>query len=258
MLVQKKASKKIHIRVSQTTREMEQETPEDTDSAQQKVSAKSEAGDDANDEGEKAELEGKEELAEAYQLQVAEEMAKEIKKKIRKKLKEQLTYFPSDTLLHDDKLGSEKRKKKKKVPVPSKPEKSTSDVCDNAAEDEQKKECSLETATPGSHPDDEIRSAEKKGDSNMPETRKPKPKKTKKKTKAGLVEKEDMNGDGVHEITSRDSPVHPKCLLDDDLVMGVYIHRTDRLKADFMISHPMVKIHVVDEHTGQYVKKDDR
>lgn len=67
-----------------------------------------------------------------------------------------------------------------------------------------------------------------------------------------------MNGDGVHEITSRDSPVHPKCLLDDDLVMGVYIHRTDRLKADFMISHPMVKIHVVDEHTGQYVKKDDR
>lgn len=74
----------------------------------------------------------------------------------------------------------------------------------------------------------------------------------------GLVEKDGMNGDGVHEITSRDSPVHPKCLLDDDLVMGVYIHRTDRLKADVMISHPMVKIHVVDEHTGQYVKKDDR
>ncbi|XP_005361015.1 jouberin isoform X1 [Microtus ochrogaster] len=237
---------------------MEQETPENADSAQQKVSTKSEAGDDANDGGEKAELEGKEELADTYQLQVAEEMAKEIKKKIRKKLKEQLTYFPADTLLHDDKLGSEKRKKKKKkVPVPSKPEKSTSDVCDNAATDEQKKEHSLETATPGSQPDEEMRSADKKGDNNKPETRKPKPKKTKKKTKGGLVEKEDMNSDGVHEITSRDSPVHPKCLLDDDLVMGVYIHRTDRLKADFMISHPMVKIHVVDEHTGQYVKKDD-
>lgn len=103
---------------------MEQETPENADSAQQKVSAKPEAGDDANDGGEKAELEGKEELADTYQLQVAEEMAKEIKKKIRKKLKEQLTYFPADTLLHDDKLGSEKRKKKKKkVLVPSKPEK---------------------------------------------------------------------------------------------------------------------------------------
>ena len=70
---------------------------------------------------------------------------------------------------------------------------------------------------------------------------------------------EDTDGDdGVHEITSRDSPVYPKCLLDDDLVLGVYIHRTDRLKSDFMISHPMVKIHVVDENTGQYVKKDDR
>ncbi|KAK7796958.1 hypothetical protein U0070_001480 [Myodes glareolus] len=237
---------------------MEQETPENVDSAQEKVSAQSEAGDDANDRGEKAELEGKEELAEAYQLQVAEEMAKEIKKKIRKKLKEQLTYFPSDTLLHDDKLASEKRKKKKKkVPAPSKPEKSTSDVCGSEAADEQQKECSLETATPGPHPDEEVRSEEKKGGNSMPETRKPKPKRTKKKTKTGLVEKDGVNGDGVHEITSRDSPVHPKCLLDDDLVMGVYIHRTDRLKADVMISHPMVKIHVVDEHTGQYVKKDD-
>lgn len=77
-----------------------------------------------------------------------------------------------------------------------------------------------------------------------------------------LIVSDDYEGtdanDGVHEITSRDSPVYPKCLLDDDLVLGVYIHRTDRLKSDFMTSHPMVKIHVVDENTGQYVKKDDR
>lgn len=102
---------------------MEPETPEKEDSAPQIVSTTSQPDDDANDGKEKAEPEGKEELVETHQLQVAEEMAKEIKKKIRKKLKEQLTYFPSDTLLHDDKLGSEKRKKKKKkVPVPSKPE----------------------------------------------------------------------------------------------------------------------------------------
>lgn len=70
---------------------------------------------------------------------------------------------------------------------------------------------------------------------------------------------EDTEGDdGFHEITNRDSPVYPKCLLDDDLVLGVYIHRTDRLKSDFKISRPMVKIHVVDEITGQYVKKDNR
>ncbi|XP_061599322.1 jouberin [Cololabis saira] len=44
---------------------------------------------------------------------------------------------------------------------------------------------------------------------------------------------------------------------DDSLVLGVFIHRTDRLKTDLLMSHPMVKIHVVDEVTGQYVKKDD-
>lgn len=69
---------------------------------------------------------------------------------------------------------------------------------------------------------------------------------------------EEIDGDGTNEVTSQNSPVHPKTLLDDGLVLGVYIHRTDRLKSDFMISHPMVKIHVVDEKTGQYVKKDDR
>lgn len=112
--------------MSQTTHNMEEETPEKVDSAQQKDADKSQADDDASDGREKAEPEGnpgKEDPIEAYQHQVAEEMAKEIKKKIRKKLREQLTYFPSDTLLHDDKLASEKRKKKKKkVPSPPKPE----------------------------------------------------------------------------------------------------------------------------------------
>ncbi|XP_052607113.1 jouberin isoform X1 [Peromyscus californicus insignis] len=247
--------------MSQTTHDMEEETPEKVDCAQQKDADKSQAEDDGSDGREKAEPEGnsgKEDLMEAYQHQVAEEMAKEIKKKIRKKLREQLTYFPSDTLLHDDKLGSEKRKKKKKkVPGPPKPEPSTSDVCDNTVEGEEKKECPLETVTSGSHHDEEKCSTEQNADNSVPEKKKPKPKKTKKKTKAVSVDNEEMNGDGVHEITSRDSPIYPKCLLDDDLVMGVYIHRTDRLKSDFMISHPMVKIHVVDEHTGQYVKKDD-
>lgn len=49
-----------------------------------------------------------------------------------------------------------------------------------------------------------------------------------------------------------------KPTFDDSLVLGVYIHRTDRLKDQLLISHPMVKIHVVDEVTGQYVKKEDR
>uniref|UniRef100_A0A8C3L692 Jouberin n=1 Tax=Chrysolophus pictus TaxID=9089 RepID=A0A8C3L692_CHRPC len=44
---------------------------------------------------------------------------------------------------------------------------------------------------------------------------------------------------------------------DDDLVLGVYIHRSDRLKTD-LVSHPAVKIHIVDQKSGLYVKKDHR
>lgn len=158
-------------------KEMEQETPEKADSAQEKVRGKSQPADDSEDGREKAGTEGTGDLTEAYELQVAEEMAKEIKKKIRRKLKEQLTYFPPDTVLHDDKLGSEKRKKKKKnkVPGPAKPETSPSDVCDSAAEGEQKKEGAPE----GSHHMEGGCSTEQNADASVPENTKPKSKKTK-------------------------------------------------------------------------------
>lgn len=64
-----------------------------------------------------------------------------------------------------------------------------------------------------------------------------------------LVVKEDCE-------TEKETPQKPT--FDDSLVLGVYIHRTDRLKTDLLISHPMVKVHVVDEITGQYMKKEDR
>nr|XP_054110436.1 jouberin isoform X15 [Callithrix jacchus] len=246
-----------------TTQDMKPETPEKrVDSTYQKAHTKPQPGVDhqknekANEEKEKNDLEEDEELMQAYQCHVTEEMAKEIKKKIRKKLKEQLTYFPSDTLLHEDKLSSEKGKKKNKN-VP-KAETSTLTISGDTVEGEQKKESPVRPVTSDSHQDDEISSKEQNAEESMEDNSKPKPKKTKKKAKAVAHDNEDVHGDGVHKITSRDSPVYPKCLLDDDLVLGVYIHRTDRLKSDFMISHPMVKIHVVDEHTGQYVKKDDR
>ena len=49
----------------------------------------------------------------------------------------------------------------------------------------------------------------------------------------------------------------PKPKFDDSLVLGVFVHRTDQLKNKLLMSHPMVKIHVVDEHTGYYLKKED-
>lgn len=126
---QEKTNKKVIKTVLQVTaQEMELETPEKVDSTHQKARTKSQPGvahqkrEKANEERENNNLDEEEELMQAYQLQVAEEMAKEFKKKIRKKLKEQLTYFHSDASLHDNKFSSEKRKKKKKVPILSKAE----------------------------------------------------------------------------------------------------------------------------------------
>ncbi|KAM6180637.1 jouberin [Erethizon dorsatum] len=257
---------KPHRSVPKAAQEREPETPEKkVDSMYQKVRTKSQSGVEyqksgkANEGRENNDLfKGGEELIQAYQLQAAEEMAKEIKKKIRKKLDEQLTNFSSDTLLPDDKLSSEKRRKKKrKVPLLSKAETSTLIISDDAVEGEQKKESPVGAVTSHSHQDGEMSSMERNVDDNMAENTKSKPKKTKKKAKAVSDNNEEIDGDGVHEVTIQDSPVYPRSLLDDGLVLGVYIHRTDRLKSDFMISHPMVKIHVVDEKTGQYVKKDD-
>ncbi|VFV20258.1 low quality protein: jouberin-like [Lynx pardinus] len=276
---QGKASKKVKTALQVTAQGMEPATPrKKVDSMHRKAQTRSQPGvarqksEKADEERENNNLDEEEELMQAYQLQVAEEMAKEIKKKIRKKLKEQLTYFPSDTSLHDGKLNSEKKdtslhdgklnsekkvKKKKKVPISSKAESSTLTISDDTVEGEQKKKSPVRTVTSDSHQDGKISSMEENGEDSMQEDTKSKPKKKKKKARSVSDDKEDTGGDGVHEVTSRDSPVYPKCLLDDDLVLGVYIHRTDRLKSDFMISHPMVKIHVIDEHTGQYVKKDD-
>ncbi|KAM9354825.1 LOW QUALITY PROTEIN: jouberin-like [Pholidichthys leucotaenia] len=70
----------------------------------------------------------------------------------------------------------------------------------------------------------------------------------KKKKKKKHVVKEESE-------TEPETPQKP--VFNDSLALAVYVHRTDHLKTDLMISHPMVKIHVVDEMTGQYVKKED-
>uniref|UniRef100_A0A3Q2Y7Q4 Abelson helper integration site 1 n=1 Tax=Hippocampus comes TaxID=109280 RepID=A0A3Q2Y7Q4_HIPCM len=57
--------------------------------------------------------------------------------------------------------------------------------------------------------------------------------------------------------TESDVPKKPDLDGNDGLVLGVYVHRTDGLKTDLRVSHPMVKVHVVDDLTGQYVKKED-
>ena len=42
------------------------------------------------------------------------------------------------------------------------------------------------------------------------------------------------------------------------LLFCLILHRCDQLKPDIRIQHPVVRIHIVNMDTGQYVKKKDR
>ncbi|XP_035466368.2 jouberin isoform X2 [Scophthalmus maximus] len=76
-------------------------------------------------------------------------------------------------------------------------------------------------------------------------------------TESKRKKKKKKKNHAVKEASDTEADVQQKPMFDESLVLGVYVHRTDRLKTDLLISHPMVKIHVVDEITGQYVKKED-
>ena len=45
---------------------------------------------------------------------------------------------------------------------------------------------------------------------------------------------------------------------DDGRIMAVTIHRTDKLKNDFFIMHPMVRVHIVDQDSGKYLSKQHK
>ncbi|XP_049595623.1 jouberin [Syngnathus scovelli] len=77
-----------------------------------------------------------------------------------------------------------------------------------------------------------------------------KEKKKKKTTKKKKSTSEEGNANEVPKKPATNNE-------NDGLVLGVYVHRTDGLKTDLRVSHPMVKVHVVDDITGQYVKKKD-
>ncbi|XP_035177491.1 jouberin isoform X3 [Oxyura jamaicensis] len=194
-------------------------------------------------------LEEEEELIQAYQLHVAEEEVNAIKKKIRMKLKEQMSEFTSTVQSHEVALNDEmgkKKKKKKESTVFCEAETSAmslSELQHHPAEDSNENH-SLER---------QFVSEEQNLEESM-EKQKPKAKKVKKKTK-----KEDNSGvtaENDEEMKDSEVSFQSKFGFDDDLVLGVYIHRSDRLKTDLLVSHPMVKIHIVDQRSGLYVKKD--
>ncbi|XP_071116994.1 jouberin-like [Haliotis cracherodii] len=84
-------------------------------------------------------------------------------------------------------------------------------------------------------------------DETSPRAETPKKKKKKKK-------KEE---DEVVAATEEDTVAAPdvKDIEDRGQILGLTVHRTDKLKNDFHILHPMIRVHMVDESTGTYLKK---
>jgi hypothetical protein len=42
-----------------------------------------------------------------------------------------------------------------------------------------------------------------------------------------------------------------------DKILGIVIHRTDRLRTDLRLRHPFVRVHIIDFNTRSYVRKTD-
>ncbi|XP_071596949.1 jouberin [Heliangelus exortis] len=197
------------------------------------------------------ELEEEEELIQAYQLHVAEDEATAIKKKVRMKLKEQMSEFASSVQSQEVVLNNEvgkKKKKKKEIAVLNEAETSAMSLSELQHHPEDGNENqSLERL---------LTSKGQKLEESM-EEKKPKAKKVKKKTRKVLEENTEFAAENDEEMRNSDISTQSKLGFDDDLVLGVYIHRSDRLKTDLLVSHPVVKIHVVDQRSGLYIKKDN-
>ncbi|CAI9743200.1 jouberin-like isoform X2 [Octopus vulgaris] len=72
----------------------------------------------------------------------------------------------------------------------------------------------------------------------------------KKKAKLSTSKAKTEDGESTGESVS--------VIKDEGSVLAVVIHRTDKLKNDFSIIHPLVRVHVVNENTGQYLLKQSR
>ncbi|XP_073527390.1 jouberin isoform X2 [Phyllobates terribilis] len=181
-------------------------------------------------------LEYEEELFEAYRLHVSQEETNEIKEKMKKKLRaHNFTGDDQQHLLLQN--GTEKKKRKKKRALVE-TEQETSVMSISELEGTPAEEHGQPEPEASPH-NAEILEA-------VPKVR---GKKSKKKHKTDDIENLDAKEDDVDDSC-------PRVVYDDRLVLGVYIHRSDKLKTDLMVSRPLVKIHIIDQKTGEYVKKE--
>ncbi|XP_030644638.1 jouberin [Chanos chanos] len=167
----------------------------------------------------RGEVEGEDDLIKEYQQQLTQEEEKALKKAAHKNT-ESSDAGSQEVVVLNNEVGKKKKKKLRQS-------------------EDNRDTSQYETSVDGG------KSKEDVVEEGHEDSLRPKGKKKKKRKEAVVEESQ----------TETEAP--PKQAFDDSLVLGVYIHRTDRLKTDLLVSHPMVKVHVVDEITGQYVKKED-
>lgn len=77
---------------------------------------------------------------------------------------------------------------------------------------------------------------------------------------------EDSKDEDSKEEASRSSPEEQlvveaveevKPAVKDDGIVAIVIHKMDKLLMDSLVIHPLVKVHLIDSETGEYVKKSD-
>lgn len=59
----------------------------------------------------------------------------------------------------------------------------------------------------------------------------------------------------MEETVTEETSGPPPDIEDMGEVMALMIHRTDKLKNDFHILHPVIRVHVINEETGNYIPK---
>ncbi len=60
------------------------------------------------------------------------------------------------------------------------------------------------------------------------------------------------------EAAETEAAAAERIIPDDGRVIGITVHRTDKLKTDFNTAHPLVRVSFVDATTGAYLKKQNK
>ncbi|XP_059838469.1 jouberin isoform X2 [Hypanus sabinus] len=188
-------------------------------------------------------------LIKAYQQQVADRDAVD-SKKTRQKIKERSL----ETISRVSSILTSKLEKKKKTLLRNEGETSEMHISELQGNRDETNDMGEKSARRRLIPDLEINDEEKQkqGEKEIQQITK------RKKTKKTKVKKLEMEEDEEIGATVDDELEQTKSnkIADDNLVLGVNIHRADLLKTDIMTSHPSVKVHVINEETGQYVRKE--